>query len=255
MSQIMVYKSDADGKLFEDKTKYQLHLRKLARVRQQERKMAVVESQRVDFIKKMGQVSSFHELELFVKNNWSWFYHNGLKQQWGKYNPPKQAHELANFTISSSHWKDHMSNSHRCPIGGVTNWGRYDVGNPTGYPGWYCRIELGIITAKYKYRKASYWEDGFGGDYFKGTPMATGTGGGGGHTDTGVCTYGYDMEIWAADFPVMFEQRMKERWVERENNRRAREWRYLGGNGSVPAISEIPDDWVCPDPMIEYSSY
>ena len=30
MSQVLVWKSDADGKLFEDKIKYQKHLRKLA---------------------------------------------------------------------------------------------------------------------------------------------------------------------------------------------------------------------------------
>ena len=249
MSQIMVYKSDADGKLFEDKKKYQSHLRKLATVRQQERKMILAESQREGFIKQIGQVASFHELEVFVKNNWSWFYHNGLKQQWGKYTAPKQAHELAEFRITSTNWKDHMSNRHRCPIGGVTNWGRQNTSDPTGYPGWYCRINLGIITAKYTYRKGSYWEDGFGGDYFEGTQMKTGTGGGGGHTATGVCTYAYDMELWAADFPVMFDQLMQEQWVEAENNRRAREWRYLGGSGNVPTITKVPADWVCPNPM------
>lgn len=248
MSQIMVYKSDADGKLFEDKKKYQAHLRKLAAVRQQERKMALAESQREDFLKQMQQVASFHELELFVKNNWSWFYHNGLKQQWGKYTPPKQAHELAEFKITSSFWQDHMSNSHRCPVGGVTNWGQRNADAPTGYPGWHCRISLKLATAKYKYRKASYWEDGLGGDYFAKTPIATGTGGGGGHDAAGLCTYGYDMTVWAADFPVMFDQLMQKKWVEEENDRRAREWRYLGGVGNVPTITEVPSDWVCPNP-------
>jgi hypothetical protein len=33
MSIIQAYKSDSDGKLFEDKKKYQLHLRKLASAR------------------------------------------------------------------------------------------------------------------------------------------------------------------------------------------------------------------------------
>ena len=42
MSVITVWKCDEDGKLFEDKKKYQNHLRKLARVRRERRRDAAV---------------------------------------------------------------------------------------------------------------------------------------------------------------------------------------------------------------------
>ena len=35
-----------------------------------------------------------------------------------------------------------VSNSHGCPINGVTNWGRRKSGSPTGYPGWYGHISF-----------------------------------------------------------------------------------------------------------------
>jgi len=46
MSVITVWKSDADGKLFEDKTKYQKHLRKLGRERLTRRKLEIVEAEK-----------------------------------------------------------------------------------------------------------------------------------------------------------------------------------------------------------------
>ena len=43
MAIITAYKSEADGKIFEDKKKYQNHLRKLARVRRERRRLEVEE--------------------------------------------------------------------------------------------------------------------------------------------------------------------------------------------------------------------
>lgn len=37
-------------------------------------------------------------------------------------------------------YSPNVSNSHDCPIGGVTNWGGRDENAPTGYPGWHGRI-------------------------------------------------------------------------------------------------------------------
>lgn len=72
MSQVLVWKSDADGKLFEDKKKYQSHLRKLAR------KIAVTKVDRELFLDKIGQVGSIKELEQFIKDNWKWFFANSV---------------------------------------------------------------------------------------------------------------------------------------------------------------------------------
>jgi hypothetical protein len=50
----------------------------------------------------------------------------------------------------------------------------------------------------------------------------------------------------------MYETLRRSQYLDRESARRAREWRYLGGKGSVPQITEIPEDWVVPDPLIEF---
>lgn len=76
----------------------------------------------------------------------------------------------------------------------------------------------------------------------------TGGGGGGGGTD--YISYSYDVSLWAADFPVMHEALRRSQYLERENSRRQREWRYLGGKGPVPSTTEIPEDWICPDPLV-----
>ena len=253
MSIIQAYKSDADGKLFEDKKKYQAHLRKLAKARLAERKVKAMEAEREAFLDRMGQVKSIDELNQFIKDNWKWFWTNGAQHEhfgWGRKGTPK-FHEYVEITIHNVRWGEKVSNSHSSPRKGVKNFdtrAECNKGKPTGYPGWIGRIDIKVKPPMYKYQGKEYMDDGYGSAYFNRTTINTGSGGGGGGKD---CKqYSYDVKLFAADFPVMYEMVRREQWLHRENKERQHVWRTLGGKGNIVEVTEIPEDWQVPDPMI-----
>ena len=217
MSQVLVWKSDADGKLFEDKKKYQSHLRKLAAQRQQARKIAATKVDRELFLDKIGQVGGIKELEQFIKDNWKWFFANGVEQNvWRSRGKAHGMHEHVEVSFGQVRWSNSVSNSHRCPRNGVTCWSSTEAkdGRPRGYPGWTAQLKIHVRTPQSTYRKEIYAEDGFGSDYFNQTPVNTGGGGGGGKKD-GVVSYSYSVELFAADFPVMAENRQKAEFLKK----------------------------------------
>jgi len=257
MSIIQAYKSDADGKIFEDKKKYLAHLRKLAAARRQEEKRKKLEQEFDTFMHQMGQVKSIDELNQFIKDNWKMFWQNGANHEhwhWNKKGVP-DFHEFVDVGLLDMRWGEKISNSHSCPRGGVQNFdtrSKYNIGKPTGYPGWVGRIIIKVRPPMYKRGGKEYLHDGWGSSYFEGTTIKTGSGGGGStHDKDGIkyISYSYDVKLFAADFPVMHEIVRREQYVHRENERRQQIWRTLGGTGQPTRITEIPEDWVCPDPF------
>jgi hypothetical protein len=213
MPQILAWKCSEDGKLFEDKSKYQKHLRKLAAVRLQDRKVKKMEEDRKEFLKKMGQeVGSFDELEKFIKDNWDFFFANGLSHQFDYKKASIKKHEYVEVAFRHPNFNANCSNSHSCPQNGVTNWHRASD-KPTGYAGWRTQINIHVRTHQKKYRGEAYYQDGFGSEYFAGTPICTGGGGGGG-VKIGVTSYSYDCTIWADDFPKMYYNQKADEMVE-----------------------------------------
>ena len=210
MSQVLVWKSDTDGKLFEDKAKYQKHLRVLAGQRAQGRRIAKAEAEREAFITRMGAtVKSIDELEKFIADNWEWFFANGMKNAlWKCDKKPKNKHKLVSLKFDVR-WSDAVSNSHSCPRDGVTNWGgdtKLPNGSPAprGYPGWTGNVKFVIDAGMSAHKKNPYRYDGYGSDYFEHTPINTGSGGSGNGQN-----YSYGIELFASDFPAMLEAREK----------------------------------------------
>ena len=239
MSQVLVWKSDADGKLFEDKAKYTKHLRKLGAARAQVRRLEKRAADREVFLDTMGRVGSFDELQQFIIDHWSFFRDNMIQHNsWRKRNQyAKKDDQLIGLTLSGLHFVQDLSNSHTCPRKGVTNFDRrseHNKGKPTGYAGWRGRISYSVTSSS-----------GFGSDYFNDTPICTGSGGGGDER------LSYDLSLWAADFPVMWERHCRDTWVMLENQERQHVWRAVGGTGlAIPATeADIPADWVVPDAL------
>lgn len=249
MSIITAYRSDADGKLFEDKKKYVSHLKKLAKARLLEKKISMAEIDRDQFLNCMGQVESIADLEKFIKDNWKWFWLNGIRHNIWRDESCKHIHEYVDVSFRDVLWKENVSNSHSCPRGGVENFdSRADCNKdkPTSYPGWISNITIKVRPPMSKHKINSYMHNGFGSDYFSRTIIHTGTGGGGGGKD---CKeYRYGVTLWAADFPVMYEKLRHKQYIENENNKRMFAWKTLGGSNNVPLITEVPEDWVCPSP-------
>lgn len=219
MSIITAYKSDADGKIFEDKKKYQAHLRKLAAQRRQDKKIQDAEREFEEFNIGMGQVSSIAELEKFIKENWHTFWVNGIRHNiWRKSSITFDLHEFVDVKFENIRWLDRMSNSHSCPRDGVTNWGGMKKDQPRGYPGWYGAIHLKVRPPIKKHRGKDYISDGWGSDYFAKTIICTGGGGGGSNRDNKYVSYEYEVSLWADDFPGLK--------LAREQ---ALSWQHLGG--------------------------
>ena len=235
MSIIQAYKSDTDGKVFELKKDYTKHLRKLADKRREVKRMEQHKQNRELFLDKMGQVASFTELEQFIKDNWQFFRLNAQERNFGR-KFKKGDDELISLTLRVDGYRQDCSNSHKCPRKGETNWGgtRDKEGIPRSYPGWRARISFSVTCST-----------SFGSNYFEGTPIGTGSGGGGDECKS------YDLQLWASDFPVIWERHCRDVWLMRKNQERQLVWRSLGGSGLVPSFTDadIPSDFVIADPL------
>jgi hypothetical protein len=224
MSQILVWKCDQTGKLFEDKNKYRGHLSKLARERNIKRKLTVMEAvadQKWNELYECEQ--TIEQWRDMVIANQDMFWAEAAKSDpydWklvGKTHSRKKdavvcpIPRLLEFTEFNVRWNPEVSNSHSCPHNGVQCWSsrEREDGRPQSYPGWSGRVEWIVAWPK-------EW-DGFylGGDLFRGLfgkdgrqRAHTGTGGGGGmrYSERHGCwvqSFGYDFRMYAADWPGM----------------------------------------------------
>jgi hypothetical protein len=233
MSQILVWKCDQTGKLFEDKNKYKGHLSKLARERNTKRKLTVMEAVADQKWKELYECEqTIEQWRDMVIANQDMFWAEAAKgdpYDWknvGKTHGRKKdavvcpIPELLEFTEFNVRWNPKVSNSHSCPHNGVQNWGNRDTNAPTSYPGWSGRIEWIVRWPK-------EWDGVYlGGDLFaKGTFRSgrqrahTGTGGGGGmrYSEKHKChvqSFGYDFKLFAADWPGLARYIVKQQFVE-----------------------------------------
>jgi len=106
--------------------------------------------------------------------------------------------EFTKLTLKVGRFNKLISNSHRCPDNGTTNWCVNDPTLPKGYPGWNGRID-GVLKRLPKHNN----------DYpysalVNLVGLKTGSGGGGNES------WGYDVKIFLADWPGLEQQRFEE---------------------------------------------
>lgn len=101
--------------------------------------------------------------------------------------------EFVRIDFERVHYSPLVSNSHSCPKGGVTNWGR-DKNLPTGYPGWSGRV-TGSLTRASKHMHSYPYSR-----FLNMVSIKTGTGGGGNDG------WGYDVKIFLDDWPGLAQQ-------------------------------------------------
>jgi hypothetical protein len=222
MSQILVWKCDQTGKLFEDQMKYKSHLRKLARERNTKRKLMVKDAEaNAWWAEAYEREMTIDEWRQFVIDNQSRFWAEAAKADpydWkhvGKLSGRKTGvvcpiPEILEFTEFSVRWNPKVSNSHSKPHNGVTNWSpswNPDKTAPTSYPGWSGRVEWIVRWPKEwdgVYLGSDLFRDGFNSR----VRAYSGTGGGGGmrYSEKHGChvqSFGYDFKMFAADWPGM----------------------------------------------------
>lgn len=221
MSIITAYKSDTDGKIFEDKAKYQAHLRKLARHRNAQRRLQIDENLKDQIWASLYECEQSLDqwFDMVIANqdlfwaeaaagdpyNWQ---NVGKKLGRGKNAGNVPMPKVLKIT-HSMRWSDSVSNSHSCPHNGVTNWCGRVEGAPRGYPGWTGRVDWLVEWPK-EFDGIYLGSDLFSrGTFSTGRQRAhTGTGGGGGgHFNKEFNTWcqrpGYSFDIFAADWPGM----------------------------------------------------
>lgn len=227
MSRILVWCSDADGRLFRDKTEYQKHIRRLARNRREARKREqerqAIDAKWTEFYEREMDISEWPQ---FVIDNqdmfWDELYRPGSDYGPGgfRYQKGLPRPRLLEFTAFNLHWSDRVSNSHHRPHNGVENWCAQNKNKPTGYPGWEGRIEW-IVAWPQKFDGHYPGSDIFSrGSFSTGRQRAhTGTGGGG-HMSYSrkykchVQTFGYDFRLYADDWPGMARYHARRRTWE-----------------------------------------
>jgi hypothetical protein len=204
MSVITAYKCDSTGKLFEDKAKYQKHIRKIAYERRVQRKIDAAHKADIQWWHDnfYNRVKSMAQLQAAILHHSDVFAARGVKNYYSGIRDKLKPTPIIMFRKFDIRYSELVSNTHRCPIGGVTNWGGREKGAPRGYPGWLG--DFAYTVQSYKGQTRSYP----GGDHmWEGTRIHTGSGGGGGGTFAEEKLFqqgfGYDLQLFASDWPLM----------------------------------------------------
>lgn len=232
MSIITAYKSDADGKIFEDKAKYQNHLRTLARHRNAQKRLQIAEAAKdAAWAELYEREQSIDDWMQMVIDNQHLFWAEaaaGDPYDWQhvgkKVSRSKDAQVMPQpRVLKITHqlrWSDSVSNSHSCPVGGVQNWGGRVEGAPRGYPGWQGQIQW-LVEWPREFDYVYLGSDLFSrGTFQSGRQRAhTGSGGGGGgHFNREFNTWcqrpSYDFRIYASDWPGMARYYQKRKMWE-----------------------------------------
>lgn len=185
-----------------------------------------------------NKVKSLPQLKAAILIHAEAFGANGLKHYWPSNDKNKMPiPRLVIWNNFDLRYSDKVSNSHRCPHNGETNWGGKKKDVPTGYPGWLGRFEYRVEWVK-KFSSAypgssEMWEC---------TRIQSGTGGGGGFTlhngskENGLQSFGFGVELFAADWPAMANEYDK-----------AAVWKLL--NNDTRRVDEIVNEW---NPVEDY---
>ena len=133
--QIIAWKSEADGKIFEDKKKYQNHLRTLARHRLAQKKLLIAQEAKdalwAELYEREQSIDDWMQMVIDYQHLFWAEAAEGNRYDWErvgkKLGRGKNAGNLPMpKVLKITHdlrWSDSVSNSHSRPVGGVSNWG------------------------------------------------------------------------------------------------------------------------------------
>jgi hypothetical protein len=189
VSQIIAWKCDYTGRIFESKGAYETHLRKVAKLKRHREHLDSMRLQFAAFVDNaQNTLATSTEISRWISSNYfllSEFYNT---QQFDS----KLLCSEIDIQLCSLTFCSRISNSHCAPKGKETNWWR-NKEKPLGYPGWRGRIE---ITTSFKLKKKNHnktWESRI----LKSVDIFLGTGGG---TQN---NFQYDVILWCADWKGM----------------------------------------------------
>lgn len=206
--QVLVWKSE-DGKLFESEADYNKHVRKLNKIKRDEKlyndALKIESEWWEDNI--WNAVRSPEQLVHAIKTHCTKIVANGIHNNYVCNGLSKIKKDIGNIKFHALNFdfgfSSLVSNTHSAPIGKERNWYRKD-NLPMGYPGLtgYLRYSM-YIDKKHQHLYPC------GSDMWSNTRIHTGTGGGGGihEIDNGlyIQNFSYEYKIFLDDFPAMKE--------------------------------------------------
>lgn len=112
---------------------------------------------------------------------------------------------------------DNVSNSHSCPLGGITNWGGLIEGAPRNYPGWVGQISFFAKSETINTSdRFAYLPDVISNSYFRGLHLGGGCPGRLNQYKTNSAFL-----LFLQDFPILVKNKEKENLLRSfENNRK-----------------------------------
>jgi hypothetical protein len=179
------------GQLYATKRSYVSHLVQLRQDRMHKRARHLLHQRKLE---QMWNQPDFDSVIRWIHLNPEVFWANAKRNGWGsdasKWDKIRDEFEVKILHLGLT-YSDSVSNSHRCPHTGVTNWGgrsllKDGTPAPRGYPGFSGRIRLRITPKPLS----------FNSDVLRGTRIHIGSGGGDG---SGI--YSYSVEFFLADWP------------------------------------------------------
>jgi hypothetical protein len=177
-------------RIFGEKRAYVKHLKWLRENRMHSRIRATALLRKKD---DLWNQPTFEDIIKWIEMNPEFIFDNGLRESWRREGAEKYRDQFwIKITYLELRWEPLASNTHSCPRGEVTNWGRREEGKPTGYPGFTGRIEYQLSH-----------DIGFGSDVMRGLGVHTGTGGGISNN-----RFGYSVTFFDADWPSLTKNRL-----------------------------------------------
>jgi hypothetical protein len=195
-------------KLFASKSLYQRHLARLARDRREQRKLQKIAEERVEKATAFrAGLQRIADIEKYVLANEKllWNLARTSNASFGNYNwkkMPTDWHPKIQRICFDLRYSSMVSNTHACPLNGVTNWGGRQAKLPRGYPGymgsvvWWCRLDRKDVDTCVA---GDLFDERLSGIY-------TGTGGGGSLDKLGLVKYRYGVEIFLDDWPGLAKE-------------------------------------------------
>lgn len=178
------------GKIFGDKRGYVKHLKYLREHRIHSRIRANARQLKRQ---NLWNQPTFTDIIKWIEMNPEFMFDNAVREGWSRDGAEKYRDQFwMKITYLDLRWEPNASNTHACPRGGVTNWGRREKDKPQGYPGFVGRIEYQLSH-----------DLGFGSDAVRNLGIHTGTGGG----ITGN-RFGYSVTFFDADWPGLTKNRL-----------------------------------------------
>ena len=207
---VEMYKCPWTGSLFEmsEKKKYVKHLKALRKANREKWRLTYIRQSFDAWLhQEKLKINEVNQIEPWVLENQKQLI-EGMMAIYGTTSAFRDKFEssdkLEKLKITGLRHSSRVSNTHSCPKSGITNF-RCLPDKPAGYPGWSGRIDGSLLRDK---KNNSHYPIT---DLLNHIGLCTGSGGGGN------INWGFELKIFADDWPGLIPGLYRELWQDQED--------------------------------------